>query len=466
MAANSQDFGESFLTFMKTMNAAAPRTQAFFPERIGAHFGGGAETLPIVSHKFPEYEHPNVQRALDDLAAKEREAGHPVDLVGITSEHKRYQPIALAGLLSPGEHYGAPTAGPVEYQQVEVADGQTISCIHCGLFLVKPGGTPLAVLVKGAQPPFGQGVELEVLAPTREAAEGFLSRLRSRVHALSVYRGHALSVELDQRHGLRLRFHRLPDVSRESIILPDAVLSRIERQTIGFSDVASDLAKSGRHLKRGVLLHGPPGTGKTLTAMYLAARMKGRTVVLATGRGHGALEYTCSIARSLQPATVVLEDVDLFATDREGPRDQCASPLLFELLNQMDGLAEDADILFVLTTNRPEALEPALASRPGRIDQAIEVPLPDETCRRRLIELYARGLDVRGVNIAGLVGRTSGASAAFIREALRRATLLACLDGRGPVLEDRHIDEALRELVISGGALTRRLLGFAGEPGK
>src|SRR5688572_12792394 len=64
-----------------------------------------------------------------------------------------------------------------------------------------------------------------------------------------------------------------------------------------------------------------------------------------------------------------------------------ANALLFELLNQMDGLAEDADVLFVLTTNRPDVLEPALAARPGRIDQAIEIPLPDAECRRRLLEL-------------------------------------------------------------------------------
>ena len=49
----------------------------------------------------------------------------------------------------------------------------------------------------------------------------------------------------------------------------------------------------------------------------------------------------------------------------------------------------------MLTTNRPDALEPALAARPGRVDLAIEIPLPDAAARRRLIELYGRGLDLR-----------------------------------------------------------------------
>ena len=62
--------------------------------------------------------------------------------------------------------------------------------------------------------------------------------------------------------------------------------------------------------------------------------------------------------------------------------------LQFQLLNEMDGLAEDADVLFVLTTNQVEMLEPALTARPGRIDQAIELSLPDAQSRRRLVALY------------------------------------------------------------------------------
>ena len=59
------------------------------------------------------------------------------------------------------------------------------------------------------------------------------------------------------------------------------------------------------------------------------------------------------------------------------------------LLNEMDGLAPEARMLFVLTTNRPEVLEPALAARPGRVDQVIEIALPGEAERRLLVERYA-----------------------------------------------------------------------------
>src|SRR5438034_11709049 len=97
---------------------------------------------------------------------------------------------------------------------------------------------------------------------------------------------------------------------------------------------------------------------------------------------------------------------------------------LNKLLNEMDGLREDADVIFILTTNRPDHLEPALASRPGRIDQAIEFPLPDEEGRRKLVQLYSGGLEVSPPIMDLLVRRTERASPAFIKELMRRAAQL------------------------------------------
>jgi ATP-dependent 26S proteasome regulatory subunit len=254
-----------------------------------------------------------------------------------------------------------------------------------------------------------------------------------------------------------VRFHRLPPVRREDIVLPDGLLDRIERQAIRFSRLREELRAMGRHLKRGLLLHGQPGTGKTLTAMYLAGQMPDRTVILLTGRGLGTVEQSCTLARLLEPATIIMEDVDLIAEERT-QRGGC-NALLFELLNQMDGIDEDADVLFILTTNRPDLLEPALASRPGRIDQAVEVPLPDATCRSRLLDLYGRGLEFQLARRDALIARTEGVSAAFLRELLRKAALAAADEGAGRVVEDRHLDTALRELMVEGGRLTQVLLG-------
>src|SRR5947199_7345451 len=115
---------------------------------------------------------------------------------------------------------------------------------------------------------------------------------------------------------------------------------------------------------------------------------------------------TC-LQLSLAAATGIIEDVDLIVEERTHQEVGC-NALLFELLNQMDGLADDTDILFLLTTNRPDIVEPALAARPGRIDQAIEVPPPDADCRRRLFALYSRGLQVEVPDWDRLIERTAG----------------------------------------------------------
>src|SRR5439155_19271542 len=98
---------------------------------------------------------------------------------------------------------------------------------------------------------------------------------------------------------------------------------------------------------------------------------------------------------------------------------------------------------------------------------AIEVPLPDEGCRRRLFELYGRGLKLDFSDLGVWVRRTKGVSAAFIRELLRKAAVLAAeANGTGDELTvtDRHMDEAPEELLVAGGPMTRSLLGFAGVP--
>jgi ATP-dependent 26S proteasome regulatory subunit len=154
---------------------------------------------------------------------------------------------------------------------------------------------------------------------------------------------------------------------------------------------------------------------------------------------------------------VVLEDVDLVAQERTfGPFG--SSPVLYELMNQMDGIDGDADVAYVLTTNRPDALEPALAARPGRIDLAVEIPLPDAASRQRLLELYARGLDLQLSGPARVVARLEGVTASFVKEVLRKAALGAAERGSS-VVADYDVDRALDELLTETAALTRVLLG-------
>src|SRR5262249_3923972 len=132
---------------------------------------------------------------------------------------------------------------------------------------------------------------------------------------------------------------------------------------------------------------------------------------------------------------------------------------LNQLLNEMDGLKENTDVLFILTTNRPEVLEPALASRPGRIDQAIEFPYPDEEGRSKLVRLYARGVAVAEEVVGAVVRRTEKVSAAFIKELMRRAAQFRLERGGGGGITVADVDNALDEMLFRGGSLNRKLLG-------
>ena len=112
----------------------------------------------------------------------------------------------------------------------------------------------------------------------------------------------------------------------------------------------------------------------------------------------------------------------------------------------------------MLATNRPDALEPALAARPGRVDLAVELPLPEATARAALLELYGRGLDLALEDRRAVVDRTDGVTASFIKEFLRKAALVAAEDGRTTVT-DADAAAALDELLSQTAALTRVLLG-------
>jgi ATP-dependent 26S proteasome regulatory subunit len=150
---------------------------------------------------------------------------------------------------------------------------------------------------------------------------------------------------------------------------------------------------------------------------YLISGLRGSTVVVLSGRALHMLAQATAMVRRLQPAVLVIEDVDLIAQDR-GMHE--ASPMLFELLNRIDGVDADADVTFVLTTNRVEEMERALVDRPGRVDLAVEVPRPDAAARGRLLRLYARDLPLEPDAAAEVVRRTDGVTASFVRELVRR----------------------------------------------
>jgi cell division protease FtsH len=279
-----------------------------------------------------------------------------------------------------------------------------------------------------------------------------------------VYRGQILEL-VGNPFGFTINFPLLTQTSRDDVVLPEAVLRRVERHTLDVAAQRDALRAAGQHLKRGLLLFGPPGTGKTHTSRYIVEHLPGSTVLMLSGRSLSIIGTVTALARDLQPSVVVIEDVDLIAEERSHRHG--SGPVLFELLDAMDGAAADADLLFLLTTNRADILEPALAARPGRVDVAIEIGLPDDDARRRLLELYSRGVPVVMADDETdvVVERTAGVTASFVKELLRRAVLEALAEHGSPLTEvtGTHMLRALDDLLDSSQRVTRALLGVPSD---
>ena len=419
--------------------------------------------LTITERQFPFRMRADLQRTVDKFFGEEVDVKH---FFGIRNEYSHCAPTLTDCVL---ESMGNPTFSiPPEYEELDVGDEQPLQVLKNGLWLLEADGLRIAVLLSPCGM-YGQvsGMQFQVGVPKSVAGtkitQKFFQLLEDAVARGDTYRGKILSLEQSEMNytgeSTGVTVHQLRQVHRDDVILPADTLNLLERNVIEFARNRKRLSELGMSKKKGILFYGPPGTGKTHTIHHLAGSLDGHTTILISAEQVGLLGEYMTLARLLQPSMVVMEDVDLIARERTSMESVCEEVLLNKLLNEMDGLKEDAEIFFVLTTNRAEALEAALASRPGRIDQAIEFPLPNAEGRKKLVALYApKGLLHESL-IDEVVRRTDGVSAAFIKEFMRRATQFTLERDESSSLSHHDLDLALDEMLLKGGPLNRKLLG-------
>lgn len=417
-----------------------------------------ADSLVIVRRDFPAYLRVDVQLALDALTATARR-------VGIHSSH-RYDASDMATLVSERDH--AKLIGAIQYEDIDIGEGRPVRLATNALSLIDDPDAPLAVWVNtGAD--FAQLPQLnvEILSPPGEAAAArtgaMLEAIEAAVAKGRSYRGKVLSLEASETYrgtaANALTVHFRTPVSEDELILPAAVKRALDRHIIGFAAQRDALKALGQSGKKGVLLYGPPGTGKTHTIRYLAERLRDHTTFLVTAEQVGMIGTYFRLARLFAPSILVIEDADLIARERDTMASACDEVMLNRLLNELDGLKSDADLFVVMTTNRPQTLEAALIQRPGRIDHAIEVPVPDADCRERLLRLYGHGLRIDAEVAADLVARTEGVSAAFIKEIARRLAQQSIFAGHAGQITADDLGDVLDEMLGERDGLNLRLLG-------
>lgn len=316
---------------------------------------------------------------------------------------------------------------------------------------------------------------LEVACANAAETEAWLERIVTHSSVASIYRNQMLEVcfesaikeddgDIERGDRICVLFRATEPVHDDDIVIDDDVRAVLERNVVDLHRRREILKAHGVPVRRGVLLYGPPGTGKTFACRYLCGKLPHTTRILVAGTGLLQVKSIFNLARLLQPALVVLEDVDLVFASREI---NLYSSVLGELLDQMDGLRPFEDVGVILTTNAIDRLEAAIKDRPGRISQCIYFGPPNAELRRRYLERYLRDYPAPTLDIDALVAESKGATQAFLKEWVHRSVQVATerlegADGRLQ-LEGDDFHTAIGEMRHLGEGAAARIVGFLKE---
>ena len=209
----------------------------------------------------------------------------------------------------------------------------------------------------------------------------------------------------------------------------------------------------GAHIPKGILMVGPPGTGKTLLAKAVAGEanvpffsISGSDFVeMFVGTGASRVRDMFKTAQKSAPCIIFIDEIDAVGRQRGagmgGGNDE-REQTLNQLLVEMDGMTDNAGIVVIAATNRPDVLDPALL-RSGRFDRRVTVSLPDIKGREAILQVHARNKKLASdVSLANLAKRTPGFSGADLANVLNEGAILAVRKNESKVTMT-DLDEAI-----------------------
>ena len=255
-----------------------------------------------------------------------------------------------------------------------------------------------------------------------------------------------------------------PDVTFADVAGEDEAVEELEeiREFLASPD---KFHKVGARIPRGVLLYGPPGTGKTLLAKAVAGEAKApffsisgsEFMELYVGVGASRVRELFERAKKNAPAIIFVDEIDAVGRHRGsgigGGNDE-REQTLNQLLVEMDGFDERANIILIAATNRPDILDPALL-RPGRFDRQIAVEAPDIKGREAILKVHAQGKPLTAqVDLRQIAKRTPGFTGADLANVLNEAALLTARSDM-QFIDDRAIDEAIDRVIAGPQKRTR-----------
>ena len=266
--------------------------------------------------------------------------------------------------------------------------------------------------------------------------------------------------------GLRDVSVELPEVAWDDVGGLEAAKREIVRAVYWPLEHPERFEQAGIEPPSGVLLYGPPGTGKTLLARAVASLSNANFIPVNgpelldkyVGESERAVRDLFATARENAPSIVFFDEVDAISPTRRGDDTGAGERVVSQLLTELDGLEPLTDVAIVAATNRPDAIDGALL-RPGRIETAVETPLPDRAARRDVLGIHVRETPTTAdVDLDALADRTDGYSGGDLAALVREAAMIAIEDGI--VGEDatarvsvgaEHFERALAETAPSAG---------------
>lgn len=214
----------------------------------------------------------------------------------------------------------------------------------------------------------------------------------------------------------------------------------------------------GAHIPKGILMVGPPGTGKTLLAKAVAGEanvpffsISGSDFVeMFVGTGASRVRDMFKAAQKSAPCIIFIDEIDAVGRQRGagmgGGNDE-REQTLNQLLVEMDGMTDNAGIVVIAATNRPDVLDPALL-RSGRFDRRVTVSLPDIKGREAILQVHARNKKLANdVSLANLAKRTPGFSGADLANVLNEGAILAVRKNESKVTMT-DLDEAIDRVMM------------------